>query len=37
MTNDDGRPGPAQVTLPASIREAIVAQARAEYPNKPAA
>lgn len=27
-------PGPAAVALPASIREAIVAQARAEYPNE---
>jgi proteasome lid subunit RPN8/RPN11 len=27
-------PGPAAVALPATIREAIVAQARAEYPNE---
>ena len=27
-------PGPATVALPAAIREAIVAQARAEYPNE---
>jgi proteasome lid subunit RPN8/RPN11 len=27
-------PGPAAVDLPSSIREAIVAQARAEYPNE---
>ena len=27
-------PGPASVALPAAIREAIVAQARAEYPNE---
>jgi proteasome lid subunit RPN8/RPN11 len=27
-------PGPAAVELPAAIREAIVAQARAEYPNE---
>lgn len=27
-------PGPARVTLPAAIRDAIVAQARAEYPNE---
>ena len=34
---DDGRgaqPGPAATSLPESIREAIVAQARAEYPNE---
>ena len=29
-----GHPGPAAVALPAAIREAIVAQARAEYPNE---
>ncbi len=29
-----GHPGPAAATLPAAIREAIVAQARAEYPNE---
>ena len=29
-----GRPGPATTMLPAAIREAIVAQARAEYPNE---
>jgi proteasome lid subunit RPN8/RPN11 len=28
------RPGPAATTLPSSIRAAIVAQARAEYPNE---
>ena len=27
-------PGPSAVSLPAAIREAIVAQARAEYPNE---
>ena len=27
-------PGPARVTLPAAIRDAIVAHARAEYPNE---
>ena len=27
-------PGPASVALPAAIRDAIVAQARAEYPNE---
>jgi [CysO sulfur-carrier protein]-S-L-cysteine hydrolase len=29
-----GHPGPSVTSLPASIREAIVAQARAEYPNE---
>jgi proteasome lid subunit RPN8/RPN11 len=29
-----GHPGPATVVLPAAIREAIVTQARAEYPNE---
>lgn len=28
------RPGPASAALPTAIREAIVAQARAEYPNE---
>ena len=30
----NGHPGPARAALPAPIREAIVAQARAEYPNE---
>ena len=35
MPDDSGRhPGPVEASLPASIREAIVAQARAEYPNE---
>jgi proteasome lid subunit RPN8/RPN11 len=29
-----GHPGPTVASLPASIREAIVAQARADYPNE---
>jgi proteasome lid subunit RPN8/RPN11 len=29
-----GHPGPAEAILPAAIRDAIVAQARAEYPNE---
>ena len=29
-----GHPGPSSVALPAAIRDAIVAQARAEYPNE---
>ena len=29
-----GHPGPTVTSLPASIREAVVAQARAEYPNE---
>ncbi|HUQ42976.1 MAG TPA: M67 family metallopeptidase [Candidatus Limnocylindria bacterium] len=31
---DRSHPGPARVSLPASIRDAIVAQARAEAPNE---
>ena len=36
MVNRNGHPGPgpAEVELPLAIREAIVAQARAEYPNE---
>jgi proteasome lid subunit RPN8/RPN11 len=35
MADESGRhPGPAEASLPASIREAIVALARAEYPNE---
>ena len=35
MADDRSRhPGPAEASLPASIREAIVALARAEYPNE---
>jgi proteasome lid subunit RPN8/RPN11 len=30
----DGHPGPARATLPAAIRDAIVAHARAEHPNE---
>ena len=34
MAPDSDRRGPATITLPRAIREAIVAQARAEYPNE---
>ena len=34
LTGRAGIPGPAAASLPAAIREAIVAQARAEYPNE---
>jgi proteasome lid subunit RPN8/RPN11 len=34
VVSDSGHPGPAAVELPAAIRAAIVAQARAEYPNE---
>lgn len=34
MTSDTAHPGPRSVNLPAAIRDAIVAQARAEYPNE---
>ena len=30
----DGHPGPREVALPAAVRSAIVAHARAEYPNE---
>jgi proteasome lid subunit RPN8/RPN11 len=34
VVSEGGHPGPPSVELPRAIREAIVAQARAEYPNE---
>ena len=34
MPTDSAHPGPVAAELPTAIREAIVAQARAEYPNE---
>jgi proteasome lid subunit RPN8/RPN11 len=34
VVTDGPHPGPAAADLPAAIRDAIVAQARAEYPNE---
>jgi [CysO sulfur-carrier protein]-S-L-cysteine hydrolase len=34
MTHGGGHPGPAAASLPPAIRDAVVAQARSEYPNE---